>query len=364
MKPAPLTPPHCDLRDFSWMPLDVVRLRDSDLTVLASGDAFRAACLLWCASWHQVPAASLPTDDRLLANLAGYGRDMKGWSDVRDDALRGFVECSDGRLYHPVVAEKALEANDQRKAQKERTRKATDARRGGKRDGDHNDERHGQNKSPSDRVDHRNGHRDDARNEVQQTGQDQTRPEQTEPSPKSGIQRPVVVVVPETTTTTEATNASQGKARGLSASFSLLPVDWVPDAAILAKVEADFGMTIDDAKQELPAFHALNVQKGTLSHDWSATFYLFAKQWKVRQGRATPARVQLSKTPATPHEPTESEWDFTVKTYAKTGRWSHQFGPDPMSGKCRCPIAILVKNGINAETGERAISPGKEAVAS
>jgi hypothetical protein len=129
------------------MPLDVVRLRDSDLTVLASGDAFRAAVLLWCASWHQVPAASLPTDDRLLASLAGYGRDMKGWSQVREDALRGFVECSDGRLYHPVVAEKALEACEYRKAQKERTRKATDARRSGKRDGGRNDERHGQNKS-------------------------------------------------------------------------------------------------------------------------------------------------------------------------------------------------------------------------
>jgi hypothetical protein len=114
----PLTPPDLDLRDFDWMPLDVARLRDSDLSVLAPGDAFRAAVLLWCASWHQIPAASLPAEDRLLANLAGYGRDLKGWSSVRDDALRGFVKCSDGRLYHPVVAEKAIEAHAQRNIQR------------------------------------------------------------------------------------------------------------------------------------------------------------------------------------------------------------------------------------------------------
>ncbi|QHJ01642.1 hypothetical protein GT347_20180 [Xylophilus rhododendri] len=32
----------------------------------------------------------------------------KAWKDVRSGALRGWVLCSDGRLYHPVVSEKAL----------------------------------------------------------------------------------------------------------------------------------------------------------------------------------------------------------------------------------------------------------------
>ena len=105
--PNPLTPEDCDLRDFEFMPLDVVRLRDSDLASLVSGDEFRAAVLLWCASWHQVPAASLPMDDMVLAKLAGYGRVVKEWQAVRDGALRGWIQCSDGRLYHPVIAEKA-----------------------------------------------------------------------------------------------------------------------------------------------------------------------------------------------------------------------------------------------------------------
>jgi len=108
--PAPLTPPDCDLRDFAFMPLDVLRLRDSDLAVKADGEAFRCAVLLWCASWHQMPAASLPDDNDVLAQLAGFGRVAKEWMRHREGALRGWVKCADGRLYHPVVAEKAVEA--------------------------------------------------------------------------------------------------------------------------------------------------------------------------------------------------------------------------------------------------------------
>jgi len=95
------------------MELDVRRLRDSKFASTPKGDAFRAGVLLWCAAWHQVPAASLPDDDVELANLAGYGRmpiSVKEWKKVRAEALNGFVLCSDGRLYHDVIAEKALAA--------------------------------------------------------------------------------------------------------------------------------------------------------------------------------------------------------------------------------------------------------------
>lgn len=108
--PAPLTLPACDLSDFAYMELDVRRLRDSKFAAAAEGEAFRAGILLWCAAWHQVPAASLPDDDVELANLAGYGRVLKEWKKVRAAALHGFVKCADGRLYHPVVAEKAIVA--------------------------------------------------------------------------------------------------------------------------------------------------------------------------------------------------------------------------------------------------------------
>ena len=110
----PIVPACVDLRGLPYMPLDVNRLRDSQLAIAASGDEFRAAVLLWCASWNQVPAASLPADDATLAAYAGYGRDVKGWKKVKLGSMRGFVLCDDGRWYHPVVAEKAMEAWEER----------------------------------------------------------------------------------------------------------------------------------------------------------------------------------------------------------------------------------------------------------
>jgi len=109
----PLTQPGCDLTDFPFMPLDVARLRDSGLAANETPEACWAAVLLWCASWHQVPAASIPQDEHWIARTAGYGQRGKidqAWKRVREGALRGWVTCSDGRLYHPVVASKAIEA--------------------------------------------------------------------------------------------------------------------------------------------------------------------------------------------------------------------------------------------------------------
>lgn len=106
--PAPMLPPSCDLRKFADMPLDVNRLRKSETRVRTKPEEFRAAIMLWCAAWHEVPAASVPDDDIGLADLAGYGVAVKEWKKVRAGALRGFVRCADGRLYHPVIVGKAI----------------------------------------------------------------------------------------------------------------------------------------------------------------------------------------------------------------------------------------------------------------
>jgi uncharacterized protein YdaU (DUF1376 family) len=118
--PAPLTPAECDLRGLPFMPLDVVRLLDSDLFALATGEEFKAALALWCKAWLQVPAASLPDDDRVLAHLSGAG---SRWKKIKPMALKGWVRCSDNRWYHPVVAEKAADAWKHRQAQRERANK-------------------------------------------------------------------------------------------------------------------------------------------------------------------------------------------------------------------------------------------------
>ena len=107
--PAPLTPPDCDLTSMPAMLLDVRRLRDSGVAAHENPEVFRASMFLWCAAWHEVPAASLKDDDSELAQKAGFGRFLTEWRKVKDEVLKSFTRCADGRLYHPVVAEKALE---------------------------------------------------------------------------------------------------------------------------------------------------------------------------------------------------------------------------------------------------------------
>lgn len=181
--PAPLVPPEVDLRDFGFMPLEVVRLRDSDLAALAAPAEFKAAVLLWCASWHQVPAGSLPADDRLLWKYAG-SEGPDAWAAVKEGALRGFVRCSDGRLYHPVVAQRALIAWEEKLARLARTRAATEAKRrkaGGSDAG-------GNGGGGGDRDDHRDGQRHDVRNgqrhELRNDQRDDDRDDHREQLPK------------------------------------------------------------------------------------------------------------------------------------------------------------------------------------
>jgi hypothetical protein len=186
----PITPPDLDLRDFAYMPLDVVRLRDSDMAVIASGEAFRAAVMLWCASWHQVPAASLPSDEKLLANLAGYGRDLKSWRAVSEVALRGFILCTDNRYYHPVIADKAIEAGSKRIRQRSRTQAATEARlrasagRQESRNGQTEDECNGRGKPKrhEPRNDARNDQAAAARHEHQGKGKEGKEERKEDPS--------------------------------------------------------------------------------------------------------------------------------------------------------------------------------------
>lgn len=126
--PDPLVPTEVDLRDFGFMPLDVRRLLTSE-TWIEAGDKPKvghAVMCLWCEAWHQVPAASLPDNDKVLARLAMC--DARTWNRIRVEVLSGWVKCSDGLLYHPVVAEKARESWAAKVKQRERTKAATEAR--------------------------------------------------------------------------------------------------------------------------------------------------------------------------------------------------------------------------------------------
>lgn len=110
-KPEPLVPAEVDLTDFKFMPLEVARLLQSEWWAMACMEDTRrcaAAINLWAMAWHQRPAASLPSNDAVLALWARVS--LAVWQEIREAVMEPWVLCSDGRWYHPVVAEKANEA--------------------------------------------------------------------------------------------------------------------------------------------------------------------------------------------------------------------------------------------------------------
>jgi uncharacterized protein YdaU (DUF1376 family) len=120
----PLVHRDVNVTSFPYMPLDVHRLLSSETWIKArkNGKLAHALVCLWCESWRQIPAASLPNNDESLAHLAMCSDDE--WNVIKEQALSGFVLCSDGRFYHPVIAEKAMNCWTKKLADQERTKNA------------------------------------------------------------------------------------------------------------------------------------------------------------------------------------------------------------------------------------------------
>jgi hypothetical protein len=123
--PEPLTPADCDCTDLDGFMLNVERLMASELVALSSHEVIGAAVLLWCRAWKQTPAASLPDDDRINAAFAKLA--LPRFRKLKGEVMRGFVKCSDGRLYHRTLAAEATKAFDRKQAF--RKKRETDAER-------------------------------------------------------------------------------------------------------------------------------------------------------------------------------------------------------------------------------------------
>lgn len=108
--PPPPVPADADLTDFKFMPLEVGRLRRSKAWLICKRRPELAFYMLnlWTAAWHERPAGSLEDDDDVLADAAMCSPEK--WPKVRADVLRGWWKAADGRLYHPVVAEKVMDS--------------------------------------------------------------------------------------------------------------------------------------------------------------------------------------------------------------------------------------------------------------
>jgi hypothetical protein len=129
--PEPPISSDANVRSIADMPLAVETIfafaKEVSLQVLG------AAMLLRCWAWHQVPTGSLLDNDEALAAMVGLRRDV--WQRLRALALDGFARCSDGRLYHHGIVERALavladvEKKEKRMAADRRRQKASYDRR-------------------------------------------------------------------------------------------------------------------------------------------------------------------------------------------------------------------------------------------
>lgn len=115
--PPPPVSPGTDVSALDGFMLNVERLLASELLAIGTPEECWAALMLWCRAWKQVPAGSLPNDERILASFSGTG---KRWAKVREVALHGFVLCSDGRLYHRFLCTEVVRASARQAAYRER----------------------------------------------------------------------------------------------------------------------------------------------------------------------------------------------------------------------------------------------------
>jgi len=256
----PLTPADCDLRDYVWMPLDCNRLMTSETWVLGSSDEKVASLTLWMKAWHQVPAGSLPNNDKMLAHMSEAG--LK-WPKVREHAMRGWVLCEDGRLYHPTVCEKAKEAWANKLAQRSRTeaaRAAKAARRGTPTDVRHTSVTEPVTASVTEVA----------------TGSnrpDQTRPEQNRPSLSVGD------VAPDAPRSASPTPRDRG---------CRIPDDWQPEDATFA---ARHGVDTPTAVAEFRDYWRGVPGKAGVKLDWEATWRNQVRHLAGKRAQAPPRKT-------------------------------------------------------------------------
>ena len=124
----PLVPAEVDLTDFKYMPLYLRELRRSKAWSIARRQPEIGFFMinLWGESWFETPAGSLPNDDDLLADMALCQPER--WDQVKEKVMHGWELCTDGRWYHPFLAEKVLIAWNAKQDRRKRTEAAREAR--------------------------------------------------------------------------------------------------------------------------------------------------------------------------------------------------------------------------------------------
>ena len=94
--------------------IDWQRIRASKTWRLCPADQRNNLLRLWLESWNEYPCGSWEDDDELIA--AAIDVPVRVFKAHKDILMRGWRRHSDGRFYHPFIAEKVLQMVDSRKS--------------------------------------------------------------------------------------------------------------------------------------------------------------------------------------------------------------------------------------------------------
>ena len=94
--------------------IDWQRIRASKTWRLCPADQRNHLLRLWLESWNEYPCGSWEDDDELIA--AAIDVPVRVFLAHKDILMRGWRRHSDGRFYHPFIAEKVLQMVGSRKS--------------------------------------------------------------------------------------------------------------------------------------------------------------------------------------------------------------------------------------------------------
>lgn len=295
-RPEPLVPPHVDLRGMKWFALHHKNLRASRFWIHATDQVKAISIELWCEAYEQEVAASLPDDDVALSEAAGFGRrDLTEWLSVKVDVMKAWVLCSDGRWYHPKLAEVAIEAwdltadsrrRDREKKRRKRERIKNEQSPRGQDDNPHGDE-------------HMNPHRDNAEIPPGKTDtlSNTTQQETTgDSNPSDSVGTPATVKPAKAPAKPKAPTKKAAR----DARASRIEWDWTPDE-IDATHAAGKGYSPEEIRAMGDGFFNHHKAKGTLMVDWRAAW----RTWVSNDGKFNGGPRGGNRTSASNRRPSD-----------------------------------------------------------
>jgi hypothetical protein len=321
--PSPPVPAEVSMSGNEWFPLYYQRLRKSRWWRSASDFARSRNIDLWCASFDETPAGSLPDDDIELADAAGFGRDVAEFQAHKAELMAPWTLCTDSRWYHPTVCEVVLETWERTSERRKQDRLRQQARRARTRISGN---------APSATL---SAVTRDAPTRSRVTPPSVTR--EVAPQDKTRQDRDITVAsaAPNATAAGEpwkgepeflaVWDAATPQMRRRAKSMAKAWAEWVK-----VRKTAEPGKILAGLRGYLRGDPDVQRTGGPGLQNWlrDRTF----EQW------ATAADPTANWTP--------DQWAAAVAMWRETGRWGESLGPEPGEPGCKAPAAVLARHGV------------------